>query len=191
MLLSNIPKYGIINNIDVIDSVDSQCDTEDIKEDMQEDITSKLIYDTINNYMGKYTVYKVLQVSYTNYLVSCISYNNCELICKALHNKQICNNIIKVEALNIPTTQPTIILDNIKIIYNESKASNIDCEKALDLVDNTNTNTNIYDNTTDNNNDLENNNNHIEPINTNLLIVDLVKSAYNKMCSIFKFITVR
>jgi len=103
VLMSNIPiKTLIFNNIDDIDDFEL--------------ITSEIIYDTIQKYIGINTIDNVFQVSDNNYLIKMINIFDSIKLCNSLNKMQIGSNIIKVELLNpIPILVEPVIIKKVSV----------------------------------------------------------------------------
>ncbi len=125
ILISNVPITAIahkdnlinINNINNIDNI--------------EYINSEIIFDTVESCIEFDTVDNVFQTSSSAYMVKFKLFSNSIRVCNILNNKQIGDNIIKVELLNENPLEVEINEEE-KVEINEEAKVEINEEEKVD-----------------------------------------------------------
>jgi len=207
ILISNVPITAIahkdniinINNLNNIDNI--------------EYINSEIIFDTVESCIEFDTVDNVFQTSYSSYMVKFKLFSNSIRVCNILNNKQIGDNIIKVELLN---ENPIEV--EVKPMEVEVKPVEVEVEVEVEVdvevkqleeniikdtieipIETSITNSNIEsfelisDNSeiknntdnTDNTNIINNKSLEIDAENDNYLVADIAYNIYNKFSRIF------
>jgi len=204
ILISNVPITAIahkdniinINNLNNIDNI--------------EYINSEIIFDTVESCIEFDTVDNVFQTSSSSYMVKFKLFSNSIRVCNILNNKQIGDNIIKVELLN---ENPIEI--EVKPVEVEVKPGEVDVEVDVEVkvevkqlekniikdtielpIETSITNSNIesFELISDNSevrdnadltNIINNKSLEIDAKNDNYLVADLAYNIYNKFSRIF------
>ena len=199
LLMSNIPIRAISIANNKMDDIDNL-----------ENVDSEVISETIEHYIGLNKVDDTLQVSETIFLVKMKDINDSKIVCNLLNKMQIGENIIKVELLILlpefdqpsfidpkvfePTTVESQVIETIinpvveQVIDSVIESVNDEYEE-MELINSTDMlkSINNNDNENKNDNDNENKNDNKSSNNSNLLVVDIAYSIYNKISNVFSY----
>lgn len=189
VILSNMPMKAIAianNKSEDIDNFDP--------------VDSEVIYDTIEHYIGSYTVDKILQVTEKIYLAKMKNIYDSKKVCELLNKMQISENIIKVELLiTLAEYVETVVeespiepvVEPVQKPQIESLIESVNDEyEELELINSTDMLKSVSESENENENENSENIKNIEIKNVpsdNLLVVDIAYSIYNKISNVFSY----
>ena len=205
LLMSNIPIRAISIANNKMDDIDNL-----------ENVDSEVITETIEHYIGLNKVDDTLQVSETIFLVKMKDINDSKIVCYLLNKMQISENIIKVELLILlpefdqpsfiepkevePTTVESQVIETIinpvieQVVESLIESVNDEYEEmelinSTDMLKSINDNENKNENKNDNDNENKNDNENVNKSsnNSNLLVVDIAYSIFNKISNVFSY----